>query len=301
VSQQLNPAWMREWPESFLTPQTLATGALAGTAGARPPALRGSGRQAGATAVPAAYLTFDNLQIAIRSRNADQLHRVGPTFGARPGDLPGNVIAELELASTAGTHVVLQNGQPVGQTDDEAQLGDLVKRLVVPVLARARQRHAWLRGAAFARAGRALVIAGSLGNGDDSLVEAMRSADWDLLEEAVVAIRIQDQIVLPFGGSERPEGAVGHRRPMPTPLVSLVVATQQLYGRNALAPLSPAVAVAELIITSLDFPVDRDRAVDRLCRLVEHRPVAKLQFSRPEAAARLLSGWADPTQPTVAP
>ena len=28
-SQLLNPAWMREWPESFLTPEALATGALA--------------------------------------------------------------------------------------------------------------------------------------------------------------------------------------------------------------------------------------------------------------------------------
>jgi len=301
VSQRLNPAWMREWPESFLTPQTLSTGALAGMGGARLPPLRGSGRQAGATAAPVVYLTFENLQIAVRSRNADHLRRVGMTFGARPGDSPGNVIAEWEVVPIAGNHVVLQDGQPVGQTHDEAELGELLKRLAVPVLALARRRHAWLRGAAFARAGRALVIAGNLGDGDDSLVEAMQAADWDLLEEGVVAIRIRDQIVLPFGGNDRPEGAVGHRRSMPTPLANLVVATQQLYGRNALAPLSPAVAVAELITASADFPVDRDRAVDRLCRLVEHRPVAKLQFSKTEQAARLLSDWADPIHPNGAP
>lgn len=70
---------------------------------------------------------------------------------------------------------------------------------------------------------------------------------------------------------------------------------QPLQARDLIAPLSPAVAVAALIETSLDYRADPDRAVERLCRLVEQKPVAQLSFSRAQQAARLLSRWADPS------
>jgi hypothetical protein len=292
VSQRLNPAWMREWPESFLTPQALATGALAGSSPARPSA-PSSRIHAGSGAEAVLHLRFENLEIAVRSRNADALRVAGLRFGARPGEAPGSVIDELEVLSSGGEHVVVQNGQRLGEAADEAQLGDLLKRLAVPLLVRARPRHAWLRGAALARAGRALVIAGDLGEGRDDLVVAMQSAGWEPLEDGAVAIRIEDRIVLPFGAGGRPEGAAGSSRRRPTPLASLVVATQQLSTRSTLAALSPALAVAELIPTSLDFAVDRDRAVERLCRLIEPLPVARLRFSTGEQALGLLSEWAD--------
>jgi hypothetical protein len=293
VNQRINPAWMREWPESFLTPQTLAAGALARS--------RGSGngtslwaRDRTVAAAPfVVYLTFENLQIAVRGRDAERLHRVGLTFGARPGTPPSNVIADFEIVSAAGSHSVVQNGQRVGVVNDDAKLGQLLKELTVPVFTHARRQHSWLRGAVFARAGRALVIAGDAANIDDSFVEAMQAAAWDLLEDGVAAIRIRDLVVLPFGVSTRREGAVSDSRSVPTSLANLVVATRRLHARDAIAPLSPAAAVVELIERSLDFRVDGDRAVERLCRLVERQQVVDLSFSRAEQAVRLLSDWAD--------
>jgi len=293
---------MREWPESFLTRQTLTTGALAGTPSA-PPSVRTDLLEvprggAGARPAPVVYLTFENLQVAIRSRDADLLYRAGLTFGARPGEPPGNVIADLEVVSIGGRYAVLRDGQRLGEASEATQLGELVKTLVVPVLTSARRRHSWLRGAGFARAGRAMVVAGDLGGIDDSVVDALEEDGWDLLERGVIAIRVHDRVVLPFGASTRPEGA-GDSRRLQTLLAGLVVATQRLNARDLIAPLSPAVAVATLIETSLDYRTDPDRAVERLCRLVEQQPVAQLSFSRAKQAARLLSGWADPSNPAV--
>jgi hypothetical protein len=205
VNQRINPAWMREWPESFLTPQTLATGALSLTPALRTQPFSTTRGNAGAPGAAVVYVSFENLQIAVRSRNTEQLHRVSLGFGARPGEPAGHVIAELEIVSNGGSYVVLQNGQHVGEAADETQLSELLKRLAVPVLTRARRRHTWLRGAAFVRAGRALVVAGDLGDG--SLVEAMQSASWDLLEEGGCDSHRRPHCTA-VRRSDRPEGAV---------------------------------------------------------------------------------------------
>ncbi len=303
VSQRINPAWMREWPESFLTQHALRTGALVRPSVARPALSETSRADVGVIVVGAAptsviYLTFENLQIAVRARDPDLLHRVGRTFGARPEEPAGNVIADLEIVSAGKRHSVLRNGERLGDANDAIQLGELVKRLVVPVFTFARRRHSWLRGAAFARAGRALVVAGDVGSADNSVADALQDDGWDLLECGVIAIRSHDYAVLPFGVSTRPEGAANRR--FPTPLASLVVAAERLNTRDLIAPLSPAIAVATLIETSLDYRVDPDRAAERLCRLVERHPVAQLFFSRAMQAARLLSRWADPANGAVA-
>lgn len=300
VSQRLNPSWMREWRESFLTADTLASGALARGADAHPPLTVGRRGDADATAPSVAYLSFENLQIAVRCRNADLLYHAGLSFGARHGERAGNVIADLEVVSTGGGYSVLRNGQRVGTAQDANQLGELVKVLAVPVFTNARRRHTWLRGAGFARAGRAMVVAGDLDSADDSVLDALQKEGWDLLERGVIAIRIHDFVVLPFGARTRPEGSASSPR-IATPLANLVVASQRLHTRDLIEPLSPAVAVAALIETSLDYGADPDRAVERLCRLVERQPVVQLSFSRATPAARLLSGWAHPCEQAVTP
>ena len=143
-----------------------------------------------------------------------------------------------------------------------------------------------------------MVVAGDLGRADDSVVDALEADGWDVLERGVIAIRVHDRVVLPFGASTRPEGAARSRR-LPTPLADLVVATQRLHARDLIAPLSPAVAVATLIETSLDYRTDPDRAVERLCRLVEQRPVAQLSFSRAKAGGAPALTLGGPVQPAV--
>ncbi len=102
-----------------------------------------------------------------------------------------------------------------------------------------------------------------------------------------IAIRANDLAVLPLGLTTWPLGAKGEPRRVPTRLTHLVVAERRVHTPDAIAPLGPAAAVTALMRASLDFEVDHDKAVERLCRLVEHQPVAHLSFSRAEQAARL--------------
>ena len=55
VDQRINATWMREWPESFLTPDTLATGSLKAVRSGH------SRRAGGAQGHSVAYVTFENL------------------------------------------------------------------------------------------------------------------------------------------------------------------------------------------------------------------------------------------------
>ena len=289
VSQRLNPSWMREWPESFLLPETLATGALPRTSIAS--AALASTRGSRASKPNAFFVKFENLQVAVRSPD-HVLRRLAPVFGSpSPGEAPGNVIGELEIRPEGSRYKVLRQGIEVEGPVDELELADLVMRQIVPVFAKARHRHTWLRGMAFTRAGRAIVVTGDLGSDGNSLADVFQQSGWDLLQQGVAAIRIEDLAVVPFGVSTRPEGAASSLRRTATPLASIAVATRRLQSRDAIMPLSPSVAVAELVGVSLDFPLDRDHSVERLCRIVERLSVAQLSFSRERVAAELLSSW----------
>ena len=292
VSQLLNPAWMREWPESFLTPEVVATGALVtkpvGRGDVLPLYTATSAQQ---TVI---YVTFENLQVAVWSNDAAILQRVAPEFGAQPHTQASNVIANFDISITAAGFCLEQRGRSEKTFCDKAQLSVLLKREIAMIFAVARHHYAWLSAAAFAKAGRGLVIVGDAGDPNDSLLLALQKNGWGLLDGGLFAIRAKDLMILPLGARAQPEGAAAQAGRIPTSFSSLVVSARApLYNARdaAIDSMSPAAAVAALIAASLDFNVERNRAVNLLCRLVEQRPVAQLHWSRPPDAAQLLSRW----------
>jgi len=104
-----------------------------------------------------------------------------------------------------------------------------------------------------------------------------------------VPIRIEDITVTPFGRSTWPRGAALRIDRSPCYLSGLIVTEYRLHQRDRLVPLSPSVGVAELIGKCVDFRSDRQRAVQRLCQLVEKRRVGKLWFSSAEGAVDVLT------------
>jgi hypothetical protein len=292
VSQLLNPAWMREWPESFLTPEALATGALA----ARRESVSAGvpSRRTDAARQSAVMVGFESLQVAVRSADATLLQRLAPGLGARPGTPAVNVIANLDITRTGTSCRIDRRGRPDAVMCDEDRLADVLKREIVTIFAQARIRYAWLAAAAFARSGRGLVLAGEVGPAEDSLRRALETNGWDVLDGAAVAVRIEDLMIVPLGARNVPEGAAPPARRVPTTLCGLVVATRaSLHARDAIAAASPAATVAALIGASLDIKVDRTRAIRHLCRIVEQQPVARLDWNHPQEAARLVTEWAD--------
>ena len=292
VSQLLNPAWMREWPESFLTPEALATGMLA--PGPRGDADLLAPPAATTTRQPVIHVTFENLQVAVRSDSAVLLQQLAPELGARPGTPAVNVIANLEVSRASTGFRIEQRGTAEGTHCDAAALPLLVKRQIATLFARARHEYAWLEAAAFAKGAHGLVLAGDVGGAWDSLLPAMAREGWELLDGGLFAIRMADGMLLPLGARTQPEGAAALPGRVATPFASLVIATRaSLHQRDAIAPMFPAAAVAALLGASVDFRIERSRAVGHLCRLAERRPAAQLHWSRPQEAAQLVSRWAD--------
>ena len=295
VSQRLSPAWMREWPESFLLPEVVATGALppkpAGVpaAGVAGPAVALSGRS------KALHVTFENLQVAIWSTDGAVLKRLAADLGADPSTRARNVFSNFDISHTAGTFCIQQRGATDKTLCERAQLPATLKQQIGTALALARHRYAWLQTAAFAKAGRGLLIAGDASDPRGAFWHALETNGWELLDGGLLAVRLEDLMIVPLGARARPEGAGVHTGRLPTPLNSLVVLKRApLHTRDAsLSPLPPAAAVAALMAASLDYHIDRHRAVRALCRIVEERPAAQVHFSRPQEAARVISRWAD--------
>jgi len=276
--------WMREWPESFLTREVLETGKRnTGTAAATVPILqiRSEPAQVG--------VAFEGLSVTLRSKVPRLTTKLGEAFGARPDAPAGNVIAELDIDESDGVYRIVQGGREVATADQYTELARAIKLHVVPFFVQARRRHVWLEGFAFRRSGRAVVLVGDLGRENDWLPDALCSSGWELLCDDVVPIRVGDSTVTPFGRSTWPRGAAVRIDRSPCPLSGLIVTQYKLQQRDRLVPLSPSVGVAELIGKCVDFRTDRQRAVQRLCKLVEARRVGLLSFSRAERAVDVLT------------
>ncbi len=292
VSQLLNPAWMREWPESFLLPEVVATGVLA----SKPVSREGVvAPHVAASPVQHVHVTFENLQVAVWCEDAAMLKRLAPDLGVQPGTQARNVIANFKLSMTGGSACIEQRGLPEQTVCDEGKLLVVLKQQIGTAFALARHKYAWLVAAAFAKAGRGLLIAGDMGDPSDSIRGGLEMNGWELLDSELLAIRVEDLMIVPLGARSRPEGAAAKTGRVATPFERLVVTNRApLHARDvSISPLSPAAAVASLIGKSLDFRIERDRAVNSLCRLVERRPAAQVHFGRPHEAARVISRWAD--------
>ncbi len=291
VSQLLNPAWMREWPESFLMPEVLATGSLAAKPAGGADIV--TSYAATSTRQEVIHITFENVQIAVWSNDAAILQRLAPEFGAQLHTQPSNVIANFEISISAAGCLIEQRGRPERTHCDKAQLPLLLKRQIVTIFAQARHQYAWLEAAAFSKDGQGMVIAGDICGSNDSLLQALQTNGWELLDGGLFAIRIKDLIILPLGAKTQPEGAGSQSGRISTAFTSIVVAAKApLHVRDeTITPMSPATAVAALIGASLDFKIERNNGVNLLCRLLEQRPAAQLYWNRPQESAQLLSRW----------
>jgi hypothetical protein len=287
VSQRLNPAWMREWPESFLLASVLDTGLLPRT---REQPEREAPDWAGAHRPSASFsIGFEGLQVAVQSSDPGLLQQLAPVFGYDNDDIRRNVIAQFKLRPVGDRYEIMLDGAVCAEAATREELTMRLREQVVELLGRVRPGYAWLRGATLARNGRALMLASNADT--DVLVRALEPYGFERLEAGIVPTRMADLTVIPFGSSARPEGAGERLRRSPTPLAGIAVATPQLQARDTLTASGPALAVTELIRCSAEFSFDRDRAVERLCRLCEARPVVQLRFSREDRAAELIATW----------
>ena len=290
VSQQLNPAWMREWPESFLLPEVLQTGSLVKEK--ETVTVPTSLEISGFIKEPVLYVGFENLQVAIRCEDGALFKRLATELGVDIATRARNVIANFDITQGA-SYGITQRGHAKGTLCDKKELPIELKRQIATLLAGVRHNYSWLTSAAFAKDGRGLVIAGDVDDANDQFVCLLEARGWRSIDRKLIAIRAGDLMVIPFGAQTQGEGSASQVR-FAVPLDRLVIAKKApLYARDTrILPMSPAHGVAALVGLSLDFSVERERAVEKLCRLIEQRPAALLHYSRPDEAAEVISRFA---------
>lgn len=280
-NQRINPAWMREWPESFLTEEVLETGALA-SKGTKP---------AASAATPArrtdARLQFENLGVS--------LHSTVPGLGFRLGEVlyqgertNSSNIARLDILQEDQAFKLLANGSAVGKVaSQQALMGELI-RYLVPLLIRARPRHAWLRGMLFRKGSNALVYTGDLGAADDTVADALCTSGWEFLGDEVIPVRDNSLEAIPFCRLAWPKGAAARLEWQQARVGAIVYGQNRLHAPASIQRLQPAIAAAEILQQSIDFHFDRKRSIDRLCQLAEQVPMFAVSFDRAPAVPALL-------------
>ncbi|MDZ4731709.1 MAG: O-fucosyltransferase family protein [Xanthomonadales bacterium] len=288
-NQRINPAWMREWPESFLSGAVLETGSLAHHAALRP--VTTTADQAMRTE---ARLQFEGLGVRVRStvpglafKLAEVLHQ-----GARNGK--SSSIANLEISLQDEKYLLIANGDRVGEASTQNKIiGELI-RYLVPLMCNARRSHVWLRGMLFQKGENAFVYTGDLGSSDDAIADALCTSGWEFLADEVIPVRVDSCEAVPFTRLAWPKGAAARLEWQTAKLVAVVHGQRRLHSRASLAGLPPSVTAAELMQQSIDFQFDRKRAIERVCKVAAQVPMYALSFGQAAAVPGLLEFLSTP-------
>lgn len=267
-SQLINPAWMREWPESFLTAAALESGTLPREAMSDRP-----------TKISAREKTqfrgrFDDLEFSIECASPAVAARFSQLFDTTATSSRGTLI-QIEEERRGGIHLLSARGSTFAELSEPAMVPDALFRELIPILARARKGNSWFDGAVLVRDQKRLLLVGDWRSPrpGSSIVAAAQAADWSLVAEEAVPIKVKGAALKPFT----------HRfdnNEEELPLDGIIYCSHKLHSRSSVFPLSPAVAVAELVRTARDFEQDREAAVKRLCALVEQVPVYQFDYAQ---------------------
>jgi hypothetical protein len=286
-NQRINPAWMREWPESFLTESVLETGALSNEASPAQASRAGKLRRTDAR------LQFEGLGVSLHTTIPGLAFKLTEVLYQGERENRSN-IARLEIKQQDEQFVLLANGSGIGKAPSQkALMGELI-RYLVPALGNARPRFAWLRGMLFRKGGNAILYTGQLGSSDDTIADALCTSGWEFLGDEVIPIRESTLEAIPFTRLAWPKGAAARLHWQQARVIAIVHGQNRLHTSASIHSLTPSVAAAEIMQQSIDFIFDRKRAVDRLCKMAEQIPMYALSFDRAQSVPALLEFLAAP-------
>lgn len=281
----INPAWMREWPESFLTAKTLASGALASTQSSTSPIASDE------TQTEEVMAYFEGLRVKIRSAVPGLAFKLSKQLYNETSGDNSNVIAEIEITFHFGRYSLISQGATFAEVTDETEIPRAILEHLVPILCSVRKNHSWFNGMVFEQAGKVILLVGDwkLDDATTPIADVLCSSGWEFLGDEVIPVRADTCSAIPFARCAWPNNASAQLEQKVCTLDAIVYGSRQLHNRGSLFALSPSVAVAELARASRDFFLDRDKAIKRLCELVEQVPVYQLSYSRTEEAPEALA------------
>jgi hypothetical protein len=280
-SRQINLAWMREWPESFLTGQSLETGSLKNAiskpVGIAPGQLRGKEKEA-------VMVSFEGVHARICSTVPGLATKLSNRFCSAGPESSGGVFTEVEVEGRKGHYRLRAGGERVATFSDESLLAGAIVNQLFPAFSTARKNRSWFDGMVLEKAGRVVLYVGDWRAGEEgvTMADALCSDGWELLGDELVPVRASSCEIVPFARCAWPRGAATRVEGNISRLDAVVFSTRRLHNRGSVIALSPSAAVAELAGTSRDFGLQRKEAIERICKIVEQVPVFQLSFSRAE-------------------
>ena len=194
VHPSLEPAWMREWPESF---QTVTDPHAAQPIRPAPP--------------ESFYVVFDNEAVRLWCPDRVVRERIRESFAAMVLDTLKKQVqfAALELEPRDGQWIWRKDGVADSLIESGDTLEREVYRRIVVAFKHRRPDLLWLHAAAAATPEGAVVIPGAWGRGKTSTVTALHRRGWYYLSDDIAPIDVGRGQVLPFPATPQSRGKLG--------------------------------------------------------------------------------------------
>jgi hypothetical protein len=312
---RLNPAWMREWPESFLNEAEMVARAADRVLADKPPAapaIAAATPQADADNLPGGgdfvICLLDHCVSASSNRQgiaAAMRHLFRPMISPYRAQSGG----EVRVAVFGDQVEVLSDGRVVSESSLGSNYLRAFYRQIVCHFVDRLPRLVWLHAGAAAFADGAVVLPGEWARGKSSLVMELSRRGWSFLSDDIAPLDVSAGTVVPFPTTpqirfnvdkrlrrEELGGFAKQASPLepesvaktPAPLSMIVFPHYATDAESRLAPVPPAEAVGKLIENCISFVQNEDAVIRRLCAIAEALPIYSLRFGDVRSAADLL-------------
>jgi hypothetical protein len=315
----LNPAWMREWPESFLNdPENIErTGnrELSSSPPPPPPVRAAVGPKPGASAAAGTVtrefaIAFQDMSIAASSNRDDAMREMRKLFAMMLAPDTAAADAQVRVEFEGEGVEMLVDGRPLREMPPGSDFLRSFYRQIVCCFIERYRRLVWLHAASAASSQGAVVLPGEWARGKSSLVMALCKLGWSYLSDDIAPLDPSTGSVLPFPATPQVRFSVDRtlrREEMsqvgksaialepdqvasaPEPLAMIVFPLFSSGAAAELRPISRGQAVGKMLENCLSFVNNENATIQRLCRIIEKTPTYILRFGDSAKAAGLLA------------
>ncbi|MEO0544159.1 MAG: hypothetical protein AAFY99_10115 [Pseudomonadota bacterium] len=298
--QRLNPAWMREWPESFLN-ETEAVEQAA----KRSYSFKEHADDPMEDAGPV-HIAFRGKTVTAGSSRMDVAEDIRKLFSMMLLPQPVNGLGEVRLDEVGNQTHLLVDGKKISENSDGYRILRQLYREVAKLFIVSNTDLVWLHAGCVAQNESAVLLPGSWGRGKSTLTLELCQRGWSFLSDDIVPLDPQAGQAVPFPGTPQVREpsrrrlnrneistlakkaiqiSADRRQIKPVPVSGLIFPYFKPGANTALSPVSPAQSVGQLLESCLSFHCNPDNTIEALCRSVETLQPHQLVFSDPKEAA----------------
>ncbi len=311
VNKRLNPAWMREWPESFLKNGTMLEKTLArNISPPQPAAVAGVSSTKTKRATDHFSIEFMGKTVTAQSNKPDIVNSIAGLFSMMESSGQQEAIGRVNLQYDGKNYTLHVGGKPTERGFARSKILKKIYRAIVEIFIYSHPELVWLHAGAACSSHGCIVLPGVWGRGKSTLTLELCKLGWLFMSDDIVPIEPRDGSAVPFPGTpgirkadnqtllrhqvnQLPKLSVQLTRaqvsPIPAP-VSMIVFPQFISGVGTeLVEVSPAQSAGKLLENCVSFPINSDETIQYLCSMVEGKKVYNLTFSDPSDAVQAMT------------